>query len=134
MILEHGSYKYLIDKKITNLLYKDLVEKDEIKHLQISKDIVSFLESIKVNYKKPINIYKYKTEGILDFYRGTYVASGNILQGPDAYKLVEDDSEIDTYEFTGEIIDLHTYFQFYLDEDQENQLVLLEFNLIVENR
>ena len=73
MILEHGSYKYLIDKKITNLLYKDLVEKDEIKHLQISKDIVSFLESIKVNYKKPINIYKYKTEGILDFYRGTYV-------------------------------------------------------------
>lgn len=133
MILEAGPYKVLINENETLDLYKKLKVNEEITNVLVFDSIKDYLMDLNIDYAKPSTFFKYKEEGILDFYRGTYLVDGNVLSGPKAYRLVNQGSDIEEYEFTGSIHKAHDHFQYYIDEDYENGLVMLEFNLIVQN-
>lgn len=131
MILEKGNYKVFIDEVRTKEFYENLPLNETISKLHIPQEVIDYLSHLQIDHLKPINIYYYKNEGILDFYRGAYSVIGYTLQGPQAYTLTSDENGVRTYEFSGEIIDAHNHFQYFINEENPDE-VILEFNLIVQ--
>ncbi len=131
MILETGDYKLFIDEDLTKQNYENLSINDTIVKLHIPQAVIDYLNDLHIDYLKPQSIYYYKTEGILDFYRGVYSLDGYMLQGPQAFTLANVENGIETYDFTGQIIDAHEHFQYFINEESPDQ-IFLEFNLIVQ--
>lgn len=129
MKVELGPYIIEVKKQETKDYYVIQEKSLEEAIYKINNQARDFLFDLGIDYRKPASLYKYNEDDDYIYYRGHYKILGEKISGPQAYRL-EIIDEVENYIFTGQVLQVSEDFYFYLDVDEKEEFITLEFNYI----